>query len=234
MAEISGLKTLKQVVQELIFSSGRSEADYFKFLQFAIRGFKEAKMLHMNGFTKIAKLTVTDINTIALPDDYMSFIRVVIPINGEYWSLTEKETLVYSQTGSVLDTDDGEGEEINDSYAITYGDVGGKNTHGYIKLDEVNDRIIVNKLDADRTEVMLIYVSTGINEKGTDTYVPDRIVRMLHMYILYSDHLYKNQPYEHYLKEYEREVDKVKFLEAPSFDAFRDALYEVFTSTPQR
>ena len=234
MAEISGLKTLKQVVEELIQSSERSESDYFRFLQHTIRGFKEAKMIHLNGFTKIAKLTVTDIKTVDLPADYMSFVAVVVPISGTYWVLTEKEELVYSQTGAALDADDEEGVDVNDAYTITYGARGGINKQGYIKLDEVNNRIIINKIEADKTEVMLIYVSTGINESGTDTYVPDRIVPMLHFYTLYKDALYHSKPFEHFKKEYESELDKVRYIESPSFDAFRDALYSTYTSTPQR
>jgi len=233
MAEISGLKTLKQVVDELLFSTERSESNYFRFLQLAIRGFRDANLFHLKGFTKVAKLTVTDIDTIDLPDDYISFIAAVVPVNGEYWTLTEKETLVYSQV-TTLDTDYEEGEDVVDTYTITYGATGGINKEGYVKLDEKNNRIIVNSLDSDRTEVLLIYVSSGVNEAGTDTYVPDRVVPMMQFFILYKDALFHNLPFEHFRDEYYREVDKVRHLEAPSFDAFRDTLYSVFTSTPQR
>lgn len=234
MAEISGLKTLKQVVEELLFISGRSKADYFRYLQLVIRGFKDAKMLHLKGFTKVAKLTVSDIKTIDIPQDYLSFVSVVVPIQGEYWMLTEKDSLVFSQDVAPLDTDDQEGEDVNDSYSITYGATGGKNKQGYIKLDEVENRIIINSLPVGKTEVFLIYVSSGINEAGTDTYIPDAIVPMLHFYAMYKDAIYKNQPYEHLRDEYYRELDKVRYLQMPSLDAMRDALYEVFTPTPTR
>jgi len=234
MAELSGLKTLRQVVQELIFVGEKSESDFFRYQQLIIRGFKEAKMFHLKGFTKIAKLTVSDIKTITIPDDYLSFVAVVVPTAGEYWSLTEKETLVYSQSGASLDADDEEGEDINDSYSVTYGATGGKNKQGYIKLDEVNSRIIINSLEVGKTEVFLIYVSSGINESGTETYVPDAIVPMLHFYALYKDAIYKDKKFEHLKKEYESELDKVRYLQMPSLDAMLDALYGVFTSTPQR
>jgi hypothetical protein len=222
MAEISGLKTLRQAAEELIFVGEKSEGDYFRYLQLIIRGFKDSKLFHLKGFTKVAKLTVSDIKTIDLPDDYLSFVAVVVPLQGEYWGLTEKETLVFSQSGTTLDADDEEGEDINDSYSITYGATGGKNKQGYIKLDEANSRIIINSLAVGKTEVFLIYVSSGINEAGTDTYIPDAIA------------IYKNQPYEHLRDEYYRELDKVRYLQMPSLEAMRDALYEVFTPTPQR
>jgi len=234
MAELSGLKTLKQATEELIFVGEKLESDYFRYQQLIIRGFKDAKMLHLKGFTKIAKLTVTDIKTIDIPDDYLSFVAVVVPIQGEYWTLTEKETLVYSQSGASLDADDEEGEDINDSYSVHYGAVGGINKQGYIKLDEVENRIIINSLEVGKTEVFLIYVSSGINEAGTDTYVPDAIVPMLHFYALYKDAIYKDKPYEHLRDEYYRELDKVRYLQMPSIGAMLDALYETFTPTPTR
>jgi len=199
-----------------------------------IRGFKDAKLFHLKGFTKVAKLTVSDIKTIDLPDDYLSLVGVVVPIQGEYWMLTEKETLVYSQTGLTLDTDDEEGEDINDAYTITYGATGGKNKQGYIKLDEQSNRIIINSLAVGKTEVFLLYVSTGVNEAGTDTYIPDAIVPMLHFYVMYKEAIYMNKPYEHLRDEYYREQDKVRYLQMPSLEAMKDTLYEVFTSTPQR
>ena len=234
MAEITGLKTLKQVVEEALFLTENSEGNYFRYLQHVIRGFKDARLFHLKGFTKVTKLTVSDINTIALPSDYLSFIAVVVPLQGEYWSLTEKETLVFSQSGASLDADDEEGEDVNDSYSMHYGATGAKNRQGYIKLDENNSRIIVNSLIADRTEVFLIYVSTGVNEAGTDTYVPDAIVPMLMFYVLYKDAMMHNRPYEHLRDEYYRELDKVRYLQMPSFEAIRDAIYEVTTSAPQR
>jgi len=234
MAELSGLKTLKQVTDELIFLSGSPESDYFRLMQQAIRGFKDAKLFHLKGFTTVLKLTVSDIKTIDLPDDYLSFVSVVVPIQGEYWSLTEKETLVFSQSGASLDADDEEGEDINDSYSIHYGAAGGVNKQGYIKLDEANSRIIINSLAVDKTEVFLIYVSSGINAAGTETYIPDAIIPMIQFYVLYKDAIMHNRPFEHLRDEYYRELDKVRYLQMPSLEAMRDALYEVFTSAPQR
>lgn len=235
MAELSGLKTLRQVTEEAIMMTGNPESNYFRFMQHIIRGFKDARMFHLKGFTKVTKLTVTDIKTIALPDDYMSFIAVVVPLQGIYWWLTEYDALVFSQSGSTLDSDDEEGEDINDAYTIAYGATGGINKQGYVKLDEANNRIVVNSLNASRTEVFLLYVSSGINEAGTDTYVPDAIVPMLIAYALYKDALYHgDRKYMDFRDEYYRELDKVRYLQMPSIQTMRDALYSVFTSTPQR
>lgn len=214
--------------------SGRPESDYFRFMQLVIRGFKDARMYHLKGFTKVAKLTVSDIKTIAIPGDYISFVAVVVPLQGEYWTLTEKDTLVFSQVGSTLVADDEEGEDINDSYTINYGATGGINRQGYIKLEEAENRIVINSLAASRTEVFLIYVSSGINEAGADTYLPDAIVPMLIPYVLWKNALYRGERYADFQEDYYRELDKVRYLQMPSIDVLLDSLYEVFTQTPQR
>lgn len=234
MAETSGLKTLKQVVEELLFLSERPRDDYFRLLQLVIRGFRDARLFHLKGFTRVAKLTVSDINTIDLPDDYIRMIGVVVPVSGQYWFLTEKEALVFSQSGGVLDEDDGEGVEIEDGYSLTYGQRGGINREGYYKVDEINNRIIVNSLSGGRTEVMLIYVSSGINEAGTDTYVPDRVVPMLHSYVLYKDALVKGRPYQHFQDDYYRELDKVRYIENADIMTIRDTIYETSIPTAKR
>ena len=233
MAEISGLKTLKQVVDETLFLAKKPNDEYFRYLQLAIRGFRDAKLFHLKGFHKVAKLTISAIKTITIPDDYISFIAVVVPINGEYWTLTEKGSMVFSQVGA-LDSDDGEGVDVDDSYNATYGQVGGINSQGYVTLDEASNRIVVNSVQSGRTEVMLLYISSGINESGTDTYIPDRVVPMIQFYILYKDAIMQGLPYQHLQDEYFREQDKVRYLEAPSFSSIRDAIYESITSTPTR
>jgi len=238
MAEISGVKTLPQVVEEYLFLSKKPMDEYTRYFQLAIRGFKKAKLFHLKGFPKVVKLTVSDIKTIDISsvDDYMSFIAVGVPLNGEYWWLTERGHLVFSQSGATLDSDDGEGVDVNDSYFYDYQSGGGINREGYIRVDEANRRIIINKLQASRTEVFLLYISTGINA-GAATYIPDRVVPMLHAFMSWMDKSYTDQnpavikmAQDHYFSE----VDQVKYLEAPSLQAFRDALSEVTNQLASR
>jgi hypothetical protein len=236
MAELDGIKTLPQVVNEYLFLAKKPMDEYFRYQQMAINGFKEAKLFHLKGFMTVAKLTVSSIKTIDLPDDYMSFVAVGVPIQGQYWWLTEKDSLVFSQTGSTLDEDDGEGVDIKDAYYFDYQSSGGINREGYLQIDEANRRIILNKLQSSRTEVFLLYVSTGVNA-GAVTYVPERAKNMIHAYMSYMDKLYTEQhpgltaqAKDHYFGE----VDKIKYLEAPSITAIKDALYEVTNQLPDR
>lgn len=229
MAELSGLKTLTQVVEEYLFLSKKSMDEYFRYQQLAIKGFKKAKLFHLKGFATVVKLVVSAIKTITIPDDYMSFVGVVVPIKGEYWLLTERKAMVFSQTGVTLDADDGEGVDIGDTIYPGYPSVGGVNSEGYIKMDEANNRIIINSLPTSRTEVFLLYVSTGVNA-GAATYVPGRITDMLHAYMMWMDKVYTDQSpgaVQMAQRHYWDQVDEVKYLEAPSLQAFKDAVSEV-------
>ncbi len=236
MAELSGLKTLPQIVEEYLFLSKKPMDEYFRYQQLAINGFKEAKLFHLKGFPTVAKLEVSAIKTIDLPDDFMSFIAVAVPIQGQYWVLTEKDSLVFSQSGDTLDDDDGEGVDIKDAYYYDYQSSGGINREGYVLIDEKNRRIILNKLQTSRTEVFLIYVSTGINASAV-TYIPERAKNMIHAYMSYMDKMFTEQHpviTQQARDYYFGEVDKIKYLEAPSITAFKDALYEVTNQLASR
>ena len=236
MAELSGIKSIPDMVEEYLLLSKKPMDEYIRYQQLLINGFKEAKLFHLKGFPKVSKLTVSSINTIDLPDDYMSFVAVVVPLQGQYWALTEKNAIVFSQTGSTLDEDDGEGVDISDAYLFDYQSAGGVNREGYIRMDERNRRIVLNKLQNSRTEVFLIYNSTGVNA-GATTYIPERVKNMLFAYINWMDKVWTDQhpvAIKTSMDIYYGEVDKVKYLEAPSLQAFRDALWSVTNPLPQR
>lgn len=238
MAELDGIKSIPDMVEEYLVLSKKPLDEYTRYQQLLINGFKEAKLFHLKGFYKVAKMTVSSINTIDLSTltDYMSFIGIAVPIQGEYWLLTEKGAMVFSQSGASLDSDDGEDEEISDAYYFDYQSAGGINKEGYFKLDEANRRIILNKLDSSRTEVFLLYISTGVNA-GATTYIPERVKSMLFAYISWMDKVFTDAhpvaiqvARDHYYGE----VDKVRYLEGPSLQEFRDALWEVTNPLPQR
>lgn len=232
--DTAGVKTLENVVQEFMFKSKRPEDEYHRMLQFAIDGLREMRMFHLKGVVRWAKLTLSSINTIAFPSDYASFVGVCVPVNGQYWFLTEKGRIIVTTTSGGQDSDKGEGVDINDSYFIGYPSAGGINQEGYYKIDDINRRIFINS--TDHTEVILLYNSSGVKYDGTDTYVPVRAVPAIHAHILYNDYVFSGRmdlalAYRTHL---DGEVDKLKYLESPSYHELRDALWEVTNSLPQR
>ena len=233
MAETSGLKTLDQVVEEFLFKTKKPKDEYFRFYQFAIDGIRKMRMLHMKGVTKWARLNISALGTIAMPSDYVSFIGVVVPISGQFWYLTEKNNIVITTTGGALDSDEGEGVDISDSYYMGYPATGGINREGYFKIDEPNRRIWINS--ADRTDVVLLYNSSGVNLTGA-TYVPQRAVEALHTFMLNKDAMYTGDANmaSFYALELSKAIDELKYVEAPSAMEFRDVLYSIMNPLPQR
>lgn len=237
MAELSGLKTLRQIVEKYLFLTQKDEDEYFRYLQLAIDGLKEIKLFHLKGFATVVKLTVSGIKTISLPDDYLSFIGVVVPIDGEYWFLTEKGDVVFSQTGVTLDATAGEGVDIPDGYFVGYQSSGPVNREGYYTMDEKNRRIILNSLQSSTTEVYLLYYSTGINAAGTETYVPARAEKATMTYMKYMDAFWSDEsPAKLQMAEdqYNKRIDELRYLEMPRLNEFQDILYEVMNQLPQR
>jgi len=226
MPETSGLKTLKQVVEEFLLKSKKPKDEYFRFFQFAIDGLRLLRVLHMKGTAKWDKQTISANGTIAMPQDYVSFIGVVVIIEGQFWYLTEKERLAITTTGGSIDPTAGEGADVRDVYYSGYPDSGGINREGYFKIDEPNRRIWINS--TDRTEVTLLYMSSGVNLSGTETYVPVRAVDALHKYILSEDAIFTNPNMaSFYALEKTKAIDILKYIEAPSAIEFRDVLYEI-------
>jgi hypothetical protein len=236
MAETSGLKTLNQVVDEFLLKTKRPKDEYFRYEQFAIDGLRELRMLHMRGVAKWAKLNVSAINTVSFPDDYVSFIGICVPLNGQFWFLTQKERIVITTTGDpeTQDADEGEGVDLPDQNIVGYSSVGGYNADGYYKIDDRNRRIFLTNCDS--TKVVLLYNSSGVNLSGTTTYVPQRIINALEAYILYQDAVYSGDMNMAVLydRNFINAIDKLKYIESPSLMEFKDALYEVVSSLPQR
>ena len=238
MAEISGLKTLRQVVEEYMFLTKKDageEADYFRMYQLAIRALKKIKLFHLRGFATVLKCTVSAIKTIDLPSDYLSFIGVAVPVDGEYWFLTEKGKMVFSQTGGTLDEDAGEGVDVLDGYYMDYQSSGAINREGYYLIDEKNSRIILNSLESTTTEVYLLYYSTGINASDT-TYIPDRATEAIHAYMRLNDAYFSDELNKVPILEdqYNKRIDELRYLDYPRLTEFRDALYDVMNPLPQR
>jgi len=236
MAELSGLKTIEEVAKHYMFMHKMPEEELIRCLQLTIDGLKKIKLFHLRGFETVVKLTVSAIKTIDLPDDYLNFIAVAIPVDGEYWFLTSKGRMVFSQDALPLDTDDGEGVDIPDGYYSDYQSSGGINREGYYKIDEKNRRIVLNSLQSTSTEVFLLYYSTGINAAGTATYVPDRAREAVLAYIDFGYAMgEKDYRAASFLEDqYNKRVDELRYLEMPRLSELRDALYEVMNPLPQR
>ena len=196
-----------------MFKSNIQSSDYFLMYQFAIDGYRDLNMYHFGSQgVNYSKSTVSDVKTINLPDDYIGFIRLYLPYNGQEWALTENTDIIKTLTldggDYTLDSDYGEGVDINDGSTGLYGSVGGKNSN-YYAIDEANRRIHVN-LDVN-SELVLVYKSSGISLDDT-SYIPIQAEPVIEMYMKWQLALHRGTKAdaEYFKNEYNEQVTKLR------------------------
>lgn len=188
MAEISGLETLEAVVDRTIKKARVGRDRYIDYLDYAIEAYRQLRLYHVQEGKKIAKMTPDSINTFSFPDDLVDIIGVGVPIDGEVYWLTRRENIITTTTlvgtTETLDSDDGEGVDVAEIGYETFAGRGGNNTQGYY-VPEWNLRR-VKLSNVTRTEVLLVYVSSGTNSDDT-TYVPKQYSPAIEAYIMWQD-----------------------------------------------
>jgi hypothetical protein len=236
MADTKGVKTIKQVVDGLLALKRASNGEYFRYYQMAINAYRELRLFHINERAFI-KLTMDALNRVTLPDDFISFLSLSVPNNGKLYTLTRDDLIIPTKSGTApsqtLDATDGEGVPINSIAYAGYMMRGGVNQDGYYTFDWENRQIILN--GCERGEVILGYVSSGVST--TSTYVPAQAVPAIEKFIMWNDKMYMDEApakIDYYKSLYDEEIDKLRMLEMPTFDEFRDEILRNMTPLPRR
>lgn len=234
MADSSGWITLKQLVKELLLETGHDLAMEKQWMQFAINGMKELHMFHVSN-VKTTKVTCNSVGIISFPTDYLGFVGLHMNYGGRLYPLTLASDMVYTlsdESNSVsLDTDIGEGVDLDKGADYSYATSGGKNDY-YYQLDDENNRIIV-KNSPTRT-LFLAYISSGIDlTSGTGTNIPVKAVEALKSFILWRYHLRDIQSDKRMVAMYERDwweqVSKLKFFQLPTSEELEDIIYSTYS-----
>lgn len=237
---LKGYTTFKEVVLNVLSGMGKKAnmQYYLPFLQFAIRGYKKLNLFHLP-MTKVAYLAMSDINTITLPDDYLSFVAVGIPYKGRVWTFTKDQGLVQpdSTESGLQELSSTAGEDVvkGDTGSLTaYGLQGGVNEY-YYKIDIANNRIIINGLTA-RT-VSLAYVSTGISMSET-TFIPKVAEEALIAFVHWQRVQYDDDVPLGIKKDYENQFNQgcneLEYASMPTIEELYDAVYAAFYQTAKR
>lgn len=240
MGHTKGIVTLKSIVMNVLNDIGEAGNmdQYMRFLQFATRGVKDLSLFHLN-IVQTARIDMTDINTIILPMDFVSFIAIGVPYRGRLWTFTQDKYMVIPLTEDcgedALDNDYGEGYDINTGYTVTgYGVPGGGNVY-YFKLDLAHNRIVLSGFD--RTTVTLKYVSTGVNFTD-ETIIPrmaeEAVIAWVHVLRTRNDRKISQVNKKDAEIVLYNETEKLRDLQAPSLDVMYDAIYETFYQTAKR
>ena len=245
--DISGLTTLKKIVLKSIHRKKPIDMSYYK----ANFGFAIDAMTQLHLFTvkenRMQWLTMDAVNCVNLPSDYLSFIKLGVPIGGRLWSFSlDNDVIIPTSMENGLETlnsDRGEGVSAvqgkfnPDGTSVPYNNSGYNSTGGHnnynFGFDLENRRLVLDGID--RSQVLLVYKSNGVSASG-DTLVPVVYSEAILSYVNWRRsegdgnaswmQMYKNEFYE--------ECSKIRFLESPSVEALYDAIYSTYRQTVKR
>lgn len=245
------LITLKDIVDDVLVEAGTyDESEYLRYLKVAIRGFTRLNILHIADI-KVAYLPISDINTVSLPSDYVSYSKIGININGDIWTLGLNDKMAFARTEScglrinelanVTDTNTYFDSRIffsnhyRDGTYVTnlFGLGGGLNT-AYYRIDKEYG-VIQLQGSVPQSEIVLEYVSNGISENGS-TIVPIQAREAMIAWVQW-----KTTPRDQNNKrlaaknEYLEEVEELRSFESiPTLDELMDAIYAGYKQSPKR
>jgi|ERR1035441_6223674 hypothetical protein len=223
------LKTLSRIINETLLESNIDKSQYNRVLSFAIKGIREINLFYNGSTMQCAKLVTDNNHMVNLPSDYLQFVAIGIPRNGELETFTLDNKLIRTTTQingvQSLDITQGEGIVKKDGCEWGYGATGGHNDYVYC-IDLNLGKIIINSnhlinhetnLPINK-EIQLWYVSSGISISGqtlVSQIVSDALIAyVLYHYTLRGEFKVKGDmvKIDRLKADYDKEISKIKFL----------------------
>lgn len=235
--DTSALITFDQLIQGMMLKGEHQESDYNRMIQISIDGYRELNLTVLPEGRNIEKFTMDSNYIIYMPDDLILVNRICVPIDGELWPLTKRDSIVPTTSelagAEVLDAEDGEGVDVVNR-GIYYSRKGGRNYEGYFRPDYRKRRIIFRNVS--RTEVLMDYTTSGVDLTEV-TYIPTYAKIALEAYIRLHQEYNKMRPNPNNIAIYQDLYDRqkaicrgVKF----SMTDFLDTIYETYSPTAFR
>ena len=226
---LKGLQTADQVIRSVLFRI--EDYDLLKYqigVDYFIDIYRDANLFFVNQ-TRDKIIDVSAIGVARLPDDYVDYVKVGVPIGGEIFTFTKRGDVIRLDTdplGVSVDEDMGEGQDLDISYTPSMA-TGMFNDQGYFDIDIPNNRILVRNTDA--TRIILRYVSTGIEDMET-TYIPAQAINYVKAELEYRLEL-KNANLTNGVKSLlkmktDEEMSKLDTINMPTLDELIDSIYE--------
>jgi len=245
-------KTLDSIVNEILLESQIDKSQYYRVLSFAIKAIRDINLFSYGTTMKCAKLITDNNHMVDLPGDYLDFVSIGIPHNGELITFTKDKKLIRTTTlvngVNSLSVDNGEGVVKKDGRLWGYGSTGGHNDYVYC-IDLNLGKIIINshKLISypDKTpvnkEIQLWYTTSGVSLDG-ETLVSSIISDAVNAYVTYymalrspiktrADAMKINL----YKQDYEKEIHKLTMIRGGfSYDDLSDFFLSMYHQSPGR
>jgi len=237
MAHTASLINIETAVSRFLFKYKLPTEDALIFTEHACNCYRDFRLYDSNQVVT-AKVTVNANRWIVMPDDMVTFVDLCTPVNGAWWSFTERKEIVNTTTFTGLvegrDADVGEGVDLTTPTTSGYGAKGGINDYNYT-LDWEQRRIYVDGIES--ATVVLMYGSSGIETSGT-TQIPEFITPMLDAYLLWKSS-YWNPELKRERQLLERDYDRARLstrnlINSMSYSQWRDVILSSVTQVPIR
>jgi len=237
MAKTDALISVDDVVSRFLLKYKKTTDDAFIYLEHACNCIRDFCLYDSNQLVT-AKVSINANKWIEMPSDMVGFVDLCVPTGGEWWSFTEKRTIVNTTTftGLVegLDEDFGEGVGVTSPQTTGYGAKGGINAYNYT-IDWSARRIFISGMDS--ATVALLYTTSGIEASGT-TAIPEFITPLIDSYLLWKSSYWETSR----LREremLERDYTKTRltirnFINSMSYSEWKDIILSGVTQGLKR
>ena len=203
--------------------------------QLALDGMKDLSLFTLP-YQNIQKITTDSMGRLQLPSDYLMFLGVGVPNNGQFLTFTKNKLIVQSSDKTYAlessDTTYGEGQDFPLMSTYQYGSGGGSNST-YFVIDERKKYIQLSNFTG--THATLYYVSSGVSEHPESVEVPTIAEEALIAFILWMIVQYDLTVSPSVGQQRERLYGEacldLKNLHSPTIDEIADAFYSTVSST---
>ena len=236
--DTAGVITLKQAVASILNVTKKPESEYHRYEQLVIQGLTELN-LYVRSYPKQVKVDMNNQGWIDVPDDFIDLVTIGVHHNGQLFTFTRNDRILVTTSIDSLyneyqDELEGEGVAIDNGQITGFGARGGKNEF-YYKWDKGERRIYIAGFP--RQTVFLTYISSGVGF-DSPTHIERAVLPLLEAYVVWKDARYDREiPANHkQLLEYyfHQERRKLRALNAPTADEWRDAIYKSYKRAVKR
>jgi hypothetical protein len=235
----NGLISLENLVEETLAITKRPDSDYKSFFQIAIRGYMDLRIHVVKQGKKQSVLTISDINKVDFPDDFVDFISIGVVDGGKIWRLSPNKDFIVVTTEDgdeeTQDENEGQGVSIPNESVSGYYARGGSNNKGYYQIEW--DKRRIGLINVSKDTVILTYITSGIDVDNT-TYIPIKYIPALQSYIAWWNIALDNnipvsqkQMAEH---TYIMMRNQLRKSESPTLEEYEEALLSTFYPLAKR
>jgi len=233
----NALINIEEIVSRYLFKYKLSLDDAFEYTEHACDAYKAFRLYDSHEFAT-AKVTFTTNRWLEMPNDMQTFVDLCVPINGAWWSFTERREIVHTTTFTGLvegrDSTFGEGADLSEPRTTGYAAAGGVNDYNY-KLDWDARRIFIEGISSGTG--VLLYTSSGIEVSGV-TQIPDMLIPMIDAYMLWkSSYWIPDLKRERMALEKDytnRRLSIRNLINADSYNGWRDLILSGSMQAPHR